>query len=618
MKHPLVLHRPHSLKAKLIIYFLMVALVPTITLSLFFSRNAAESIKNNYTETRSRSISQVMDSIERQQEWVMDITRQIILDTGITDILARPSELADNFDLAYRYTVESVATQYQYSPVSEYVRAIIIEGFNGAELRFGSDSSMLDLDTIRQSAWYQEGRDCDYSYWGPLVQNDNRYSIIPEVIPLYIQITDLQTGKPLGAMLLFFDPDLFRDCYQGLNPGEGSHALLSKSEGEFLLLSNESELSEGEQDALAGILNEVRPGDNYVEYLDSAEMTPPRVAAWSCSEFTGWTVVEFLPLTEVQQQEQLFSISAVILIFVAAGLSIILSVFLSGNLTRPVEKMLRKVKAIGRGQFKNPGQAADSSRMPINELSVLNESIDRMQYDIDRLMCENVNKEREKRIFEMQMLQSQINPHFLYNTLNTIKLMATFQGASGIENMLVSLGRILRFSLGETREKVVLRDELGVLEDYIHIQKIRYKGKILFQKEIPEEQVLSCLVPRFILQPVVENAISHGLRGIGGQGIITFRAQAQGDMLLLEISDNGVGIPPEKLEELREKLENPPQKTGSTTGGLGMANVHNRIRLLYGDGCGLTIDSGGAGQGTQVTIKLNLEYGGEAHESRDH
>ena len=609
--------RLHTLKSRLILSFLLVALVPTFVLGMFFLNNAREGIQQNYGETRSRIVQRAANAVGIQGEWVMNIANQIILDTGVVSVLERTPEAANRFDGEVNAVMEAVAAQYQYSPVSPYVRAVVIEGYNGADLRFGQDAAPVDLEQVRGTEWYRAGSEASFSYWGPPVQNSDPYSVVEEVIPLYVHLDDPQTGRALGTILFFFDPGLFRDCYEGTDiASSGARAYLARDGEAPLVLAGEPE--PGEAGVVAAVQARSADEPNGVWYMEDSPTGTPQVVTWSRSSFTGRTVVELLPMAAVREQERLFASVVGVLVLAAVAGVLVLSFFLSEHLTRPVQGMLAKVRAIGRGQF-NPPEGAEATLRPRNELGVLDASIDRMQRDIERLMKENVSKEREKRLFEMQMLQSQINPHFLYNTLNTVKLMAKFQGAAGIENMLVSLGRILRYALGETREKVTLEDELGVLQEFIHIQKVRYKGRIEFRREIPDERVLRCLVPRFILQPVAENAISHGLSGIPGQGILTFRAEADGGMLRMELRDNGAGIEPEKLAALREALARPPAgKTGSTTGGLGMANVHHRIRLLYGEAYGLRVESGGAGKGTCVTFLLNLEYGGEPHENPDH
>ena len=608
------------LKTQLVICFLLVALVPTSTLCLFFSHNAVSSIKSSNIDTRTRTISQILDNVDKQAEWVETMTTQIYLDTDIVQVLRRPPEEAKRYDVQFQDTMDGIASQYQYTPVSQYLRAIIIEGMNGTEMRFGPDSSMISLDRVKTSSWYREGMESVYSYWGGLTDNYSEYSVIEQVIPIFVNLADPGTGKQLGHMLLFLDPALFSDCYSSLFSNTDGQIYLMKSDGHVLSSSNGEKamasLTPQTQKVLLRVLSEESSYPNPVKYFESTSDSVPQIVTYQYSDNTGWVLAEILPITQIQEQERLFLITVAVLVLAAVVLTVILSLFLSGRLTKPVNQMLARVKQISEGSFYPAPESLEET--PRDELGLLSVSIDQMQSDIDRLIQDNINKEKEKRDYEMQMLQTQINPHFLYGTLNTIKLMATFQGATGIEKMLVALGRILRYSLGEAREKVTLREELSVLEDYIHIQKIHHKGKINFVKEIPDENLLNCLVPRFILQPIAENAIQHGFHSLDRIGVITFSVSAGEGKLCLTFRDNGHGMTGEQLNLLRMKLHTLPKQTGSTRGGLGMVNVHSRVRLFYGEEYGLSVDSAGPEQGAQITILLKLETGGETNEDTNH
>jgi two-component system sensor histidine kinase YesM len=163
------------------------------------------------------------------------------------------------------------------------------------------------------------------------------------------------------------------------------------------------------------------------------------------------------------------------------------SLFLSDNFTRPIH-------------FHND-----------NEINDLGQNIAKMARDIQRLLEESLRQEQEKRAVEIKMLQGQINPHFLHNTLNSIKWMAALQGADGIKEMTNCLGKLLEAVMGEVNQKITLAAELQILDDYLYIQRIRYKGKVDFKKVIADKGILRYLIVKFTLQPLVENAIFHGI-----------------------------------------------------------------------------------------------------------
>ena len=223
--------------------------------------------------------------------------------------------------------------------------------------------------------------------------------------------------------------------------------------------------------------------------------------------------------------------------------------------------------------------------------------VNRMTGEIRFLMNKAVVDEKNKQDLEYRMLQSQINPHFLYNTLNSIKWMATIQNATGIAEMTTALSRLLKTVSKDIRKVVPLRDELALLDEYMVIQKYRYGDSVNFEKQIPDDALLETPIPRFILQPLVENAIFHGIEP-RGSGNIVFSAVRQEADLLVSLSDDGVGMDDE------------------TVYGIGLTNIDERLRSSFGESYGISVKSE-TGKGTTITIRLPAAFKPALHESGD-
>ena len=210
--------------------------------------------------------------------------------------------------------------------------------------------------------------------------------------------------------------------------------------------------------------------------------------------------------------------------------------------------------------------------------------VNRMTAEITVLMNRAISDEKNKRDLEYRMLQSQINPHFLSNTLNSIKWMATIQNATGIAEMTTALSRFLKIISNDLRKVVPLGDELALLDDYMVIMKYRYGDSVNFEKQIAEDALLDTLIPRFILQPLVENAIFHGIEP-KGNGNILFSVFRKDSDVLVSLRDDGVG------------MKNEAEM------GIGLKNIDERLRYTFGDTYGIAIESE-AEKGTTVTIRL--------------
>ncbi|WP_175494617.1 sensor histidine kinase [Oribacterium sp. WCC10] len=261
----------------------------------------------------------------------------------------------------------------------------------------------------------------------------------------------------------------------------------------------------------------------------------------------------------------------------------------------PITKLLYKLEKIGGGDF-----SRDESIEWDTELGAIGAGINALSQNVENLMEKKVQDEKKKQELEYQILQSQINPHFLYNTLNTIKWMATIQGSDGIADMSTALSRLLR-NISKSKENVIpLSKELDLVKDYFTIMKYRYGGTIEFDIDIKDPVLLRAGVNRFSLQPIIENAIFHGIEPKGGAGkiVVSVFLKEQGDgtgietqerkLMIIEVRDDGIGMTQEQIEKtLSGELEGADDFFRH----IGVANVSQRIKYTFGEEYGLSIES---------------------------
>ena len=201
------------------------------------------------------------------------------------------------------------------------------------------------------------------------------------------------------------------------------------------------------------------------------------------------------------------------------------------------------------------------------------------QQALHREEVRNLALEKDLEHTRLEVLKSQVNPHFLFNTLNMISCMARLEDAATTDQMIVHLGSLFRHNLRTKRQQITLEEELDGLEDYIYLQQMRFDGRITVEKSI-RVQPAAVLVPSFMLQPVVENAYSHGLKSCEEGGRILLRAWMQGKVLVLTVADNGKGMTPEELDAVQTKIAQSEQ-TGRS---IGLGNISRRIGMLYPGG----------------------------------
>jgi two-component system sensor histidine kinase YesM len=285
--------------------------------------------------------------------------------------------------------------------------------------------------------------------------------------------------------------------------------------------------------------------------------------------------------------------------YLIGGITIILAIvaafFFTSSIAKPVLDLRNLMKRVEHGDL-----SVRFSRAPRDEIGDLglgfNEMIERIQSLIDQVYVE----QRSKREAELRILQEQIKPHFLYNTLDTIQWMAQEHRVDDVVSMVGALTSLFRIGLNKGRELISLSDELEHVESYLCIQKMRYEDKLDYSISC-DPALRSRQVLRLMLQPLVENAIYHGIKERRGPGTLAVEARVESGDLYLTVRDDGVGINEIKLAQLNASLE----EGGASVGGYGIHNVHERIRLTFGKPYGLSFKSV-YGEGTVVTARHPL------------
>lgn len=293
--------------------------------------------------------------------------------------------------------------------------------------------------------------------------------------------------------------------------------------------------------------------------------------------------------SELFQQQRLFIllIAGTLIGIIAIGTALMF--LMNRMINRPISKLQEKMLHIAQGDF-----SRESSIEWNHELGDIGRGINDLSENVCRLMERRLEDEKQKRDLEYKMLQSQVNPHFIYNTLNSIKWMATIQGAEGISEMTTALSRLLKSISKGTSLLISVREELSLIENYFTIQNYRYGGTISLSITVDDEKIYEESIIKFTLQPLVENAIFHGIEPKGGLGHIEIHLYYEPDFnpssrnLRIDITDDGVGIKEEKALQI---LQDNGEDTSDFFREIGISNVHKRIQYEFGAAYGITIHS---------------------------
>lgn len=286
-------------------------------------------------------------------------------------------------------------------------------------------------------------------------------------------------------------------------------------------------------------------------------------------------------------------VTTVAVALAAVLLCLILSPLVIRGLTKPLNAIVNTINRVQKGET--------GARVPIqrnDEFGFIAAKLNAMLDNLNELYETNLEKQNRLRLAELKALYGQINPHFLYNTLDSIKWIAKLNGVDDIVRIVSQLGKLLKNSIRSQKDSVRISEEIALIKSYLSIQEIRYSDK--FEAEIQvDDDILECVVPKFIIQPIVENSIIHGIEDKVGRAHLIIRGRREGDCIVFEIMDDGVGISPERLAQIQSMAEAEPSGEES----IGISNVDKRIKLYYGENYGLKlISEQGKGTVTRITM----------------
>ena len=317
------------------------------------------------------------------------------------------------------------------------------------------------------------------------------------------------------------------------------------------------------------------------------------IYALSHSETTGWTIVGGMNMSELLKNSRK---ARSIYVLVALGLiavALVISSEIARNITFPIQKLRDSMKRVQKGDF----SAAEIEVYSDNEIGSLTRSFNVMTHKIQDLMAQNIQEQEQKRKIELKALQSQINPHFLYNTLDSIIWMAEGKKNEEVVLMTASLARLLRQSISIENELVTIGQEIEYVRSYLTIQKMRYKDKLEFEINV-DPRITHAQIIRLVLQPIVENAIYHGLKYKESKGMLKVHGYELGERIIIDVTDNGVGMDEETLKHIYDK-----HKVNYHSNGVGVYNVQQRLVLYYGKEYGIIYHSE-KGKGTTATVVI--------------
>lgn len=570
------------------------AVIVATLISVRYTNSAIYENSVIYTQTIIRQLNQNIDSYITYMD-------------NIASVIAKSQ---DAYQLLYQQIGEDEATKEghrkrlleQFNTIlksREDIRNIGIVQKDGVMLiNSGYQAINPDLDLSTQE-WYTNA-----------VDNYNQYCLTsshvqhvikgqrPWVITLSREIHNFYgTGNSDGVVFIDLNYNAIIDLCDQNSIGDKGYVFILDQDGNIVYHPSQQQLyNELQTENIDTVMN----ADS--DIVVTGEGDDEKIYTLSHSETTGWTIVGCVNMAELlkdsREANNIYVMTAIVLVAIA----MILSSFIARSITLPIQKLRDSMKKVQEGDFK----AADVVIPSQNEIGSLTTSFNAMTHRIEELMEENVKEQEQKRKIELKALQSQINPHFLYNTLDSIIWMAEGKKYEDVVLMTASLARLLRQSISNEDETVLIGQEIQYVKSYLTIQKMRYKDKLEFEINV-DPFINSVHIVKLVLQPIVENAIYHGLKYKESKGLLTVTGYQKNQNAVIEITDDGVGMDEETLNHIFEK-----HKVNYRSNGVGVYNVQKRLCMYYGKEYGLHYESE-PGHGTTVTVTIPIEQE-EQHE----
>lgn len=549
------------------------ALLIFLLISLNYTQ---ETVVQNSTAYTDQLVKQVNSDIDSYIQYMQNISLMLTYNSDVSRYLFTDSKNPEETE-TYHNAIEE-----QFRTLSKARPDICNIGIyrSGEKYIFNyNDSKLNPYTNLTLLDWYQKtllaegGTYLSSSHVQTIVEGSYNW-----VITLSNTLKNPNTSTREGLLFIDLNYNTIRDVCENINLGKKGYVFILDEEGGILYHPRQQLLySDLKEECIEQVLQLDENNHSFI----TTDADGSKLYTAATSDKTGWTVVGVAYLSELNKKESqtrlIYILMALLLFFCA----LLISSLLSKAVTKPIQTLQNSMSKVVKGEF-------DTALVPEtaqNEIGDLTHSFNLMTQQIQSLIAQNTEEQRQKRKIELMALQSQINPHFLYNTLDSIIWMAEMGDSQDVVLMTAALAKLFRQSISNDEELVTIRQEIEHIRSYLTIQKMRYKDTLDYQIQM-DDDILDYKIVKLTLQPLVENAIYHGIKFKEGIGTVHISGSMDEEYIMLVISDNGIGMTKEQLAHIFE-----PKSPSQKSSGIGINNIQNRLHLYYGEQYGLEFES---------------------------
>ena len=574
-------NKPGDIQSTIMVAFSVISTLIMVCMGVMVYWRFSSITQQNIVDNNRKIMDQTVDSIENYL-----VNMRQVSDAAYYDVI-KENDILEQNDSIHK------GLNLLYEANKENLRSIAIYNGYGSLMAAEPVVAQKEEPDVTRQGWFMQAK----------IRMENIHFSTPHVQNLFddgtcryywvissSRVVELTNGTDtqLGVLLVDMDYSGISRMMERINmSGKGQYFYLCDGEGNIIYHPHQARIDNG-MDTESSVKAASSKEKIYDEYLEKNH----RKVMVGAISYTGWRLVCVMPYEIFTNKMADVKQFVLLILLLMAMMLVFVNRMISERISRPIMKLDHSVREYQEGKEEKIAIGGST------EIRHLGQSIQESYRQNSELMKKVIWEQNERRKSEFDVLQSQINPHFLYNTLDSITWMIESGKNEEAAFMITQLAKLFRISLSKGHTVIRIRDELQHAQSYVNIQKVRYKNKFEVVFDIRPDILDDCIV-KLVLQPILENAINYGVREMDDCGKILIRGWKEQENIFMQVSDNGMGIPEEEIDLLL-KDTNRVHKKGS---GVGLVNVNNRLRLLFGEPYGLQIESE-LDEGTTVTVSI--------------
>lgn len=593
-----------KLKNKLLVLFMLIAIIPLGVLGGFSYYRSAGLILDKVCQTLLESLSQVNYSIDYFVNDIEQLSMYIYGNEQVQLVLSKDGSRSLEEKSRDQKNMNDILASFIGFKSWEIEIYLLAENgdryFTGELLPREYDAYNENWGLFRKARLATGNVVWDTHY---AMKKTEDFGV---VLSAGRQIKDIQTNKALGYIVIDIREGEIANKYNKAEQVPGAQMYLVDRSG-YIISSSPSKLEVGTKLTEPFAERVFKGTKGYFRAQD--ESGHAQMVVYDTSQTTGFKLISVVPVGALTKDGEIIRNLTLVIMATGIVLSVWLAFVLSVNVTRPLRKLgaLMRQAETGNLNVVFPAEHED-------EVGQLGRSFNTMVAQLHTLIEEGYHKQIRVQEAEIKAIQAQFNPHFLYNVLDSINWMARIHKVDDISKTVVSLGELLRFSIRKGKSLITIKEDMQQINNYLLLQQMRYRDKLNVSLEI-DEDVKGYYTLKLLIQPLVENAISHGLEMKQGPGTLRIECRRDGERIRFTVADDGVGMSKEQLRRIELDGGYASSKPGNTA--IGLSNLQKRLELYYGDEAAIKIESE-AGAGTTVTVWIPIrEQAGDELDQAD-